>query len=670
MMSHGFENRSPRFSPILFFLCTLFFLLSCLSPLAAQTLDIQLAAVEHPAFSAQQLSLRLAQEPQNNAAALEIGRLRLGARVWEKLHLRCGEFSLSKDVVRCRRGELQQGSSALIPLEFSYQPKTQHLELTVQNASLATLPTLLPELADWHPAGQFDARINLQATQLDGTLSLKEAAFGNAAGTQAGDKISATLAIKARRDKADWAWQSSLDWQRGEWYIAPFYQNKPMRLAATGQLSPQRWTVDRATWALDGLGEVRGSLQWQPARAKEPGRLLMAEVHSAPLDLAVLGAQWLQPWLDARAGPKLNLSGQAQVSAALDTQGLQKLDVDLQNAHLETGRHQLQGLTARIPWRRDAASQADFRVTGGNLGALPIGGFAGSLAMRGSQFDLPQLAIPLLDGRLLLENLHLEHAADAWHWHLGAALEPVAMPRLTQALGWPKMEGVLSAAIPKMQYANGTLTLEGQVMVSVFDGYLALDALKLIEPFGALPRLQADIMARHLDLNMMTKTFSFGEISGYVDADVKGLVMAGVRPLAFDAVVNSTPGDYPKRISQRAVQNISSLGGAGAAAAIQRSFLQVFETFGYERIGLRCRLLNGVCLMGGIDAPADRLDEWAGRLGVPGATTHLPAQGFVLVKGGGLPALNVIGYNRRVDWEELLARLKAAVAGNGKIELR
>ena len=244
------------------------------------------------------------------------------------------------------------------------------------------------------------------------------------------------------------------------------------------------------------------------------------------------------------------------------------------------------------------------------------------------------------------------------------------MPRLTEALGWPKMEGVLSAAIPKMQYANGTLSLDGQVMVSVFDGYLALNDLKLIEPFGAMPRLQADIMARHLDLNMMTKTFSFGDITGYIDADVKGLVMAGMRPLAFDAVVNSTLGDYPKRISQRAVQNISSLGGAGAAAAIQRSFLQVFETFGYERIGLRCRLLNGVCLMGGIEAPADRLDEWAGRLGVPGSIAHLPAQGFVLVKGGGLPALNVIGYNRRVDWEELLARLKAAVAGNGKIELR
>ena len=29
-----------------------------------------------------------------------------------------------------------------------------------------------------------------------------------------------------------------------------------------------------------------------------------------------------------------------------------------------------------------------------------------------------------------------------------------------------------------------------------------------------------------------------------------------------------------------------------------------------------------------------------------------------------MPALNVIGYNRRVDWNELIARLKAVVESN------
>jgi hypothetical protein len=37
-----------------------------------------------------------------------------------------------------------------------------------------------------------------------------------------------------------------------------------------------------------------------------------------------------------------------------------------------------------------------------------------------------------------------------------------------------------------------------------------------------------------------------------------------------------------------------------------------------------------------------------------------------MVKGGGLPALNVMGYNRRVGWDELVSRLRAIAAGNSR----
>ena len=86
-----------------------------------------------------------------------------------------------------------------------------------------------------------------------------------------------------------------------------------------------------------------------------------------------------------------------------------------------------------------------------------------------------------------------------------------------------------------------------------------------------------------------------------------------------------------------------ALGGAGAAAAIQRSFLRFFEQFGYEKLGLSCALRNGVCEMGGVESAP---------------------YGFVIVKGGGIPAISVIGYNRRVDWNELNARLRRITQEN------
>jgi hypothetical protein len=269
--------------------------------------------------------------------------------------------------------------------------------------------------------------------------------------------------------------------------------------------------------------------------------------------------------------------------------------------------------------------------------------------MNGLSFDLPKTEIPVLDGKLVLENFAAHHDGDNWHWRLAGALEPVMMPVLTERLGLPRMNGVLSAAIPNIGYADGTLSLDGALVISVFDGFLSVTGLKVVDPFGKAPRLLAEVEARHLDLGMLTETFSFGDITGFIDADIKRLELVNWRPQRFDARLISSPGDYRRRISQRAVQNISSLGGAGAAAAIQRSFLSFFDTFGYNRIGLSCVLADGICHMGGVEAAP---------------------LGYVIVKGGGIPALNVIGYNRQVHWDELLSRLQAVIAGNSRPVIR
>ena len=56
-----------------------------------------------------------------------------------------------------------------------------------------------------------------------------------------------------------------------------------------------------------------------------------------------------------------------------------------------------------------------------------------------------------------------------------------------------------------------------------------------------------------------------------------------------------TPADdkTPHRISQRAVENLANVGGGGATAVLSTGFLQFFEVFAYDRIGLRCLLRDG-----------------------------------------------------------------------------
>ena len=46
-----------------------------------------------------------------------------------------------------------------------------------------------------------------------------------------------------------------------------------------------------------------------------------------------------------------------------------------------------------------------------------------------------------------------------------------------------------------------------------------------------------------------------------------------------------------------------------------------------------------------------------------GGIENVP-QGYVIVKGGGIPAITVLGYNRSVGWRELLERLQRVTEGN------
>ncbi|MEO8316509.1 MAG: hypothetical protein ABI645_17150, partial [Pseudomonadota bacterium] len=111
-------------------------------------------------------------------------------------------------------------------------------------------------------------------------------------------------------------------------------------------------------------------------------------------------------------------------------------------------------------------------------------------------------------------------------------------------------------------------------------------------------------------------------------------------------------GDKSKhRISQRAVQNLSDIGGGGGgvAAALQSGALKFFDDFGYDRIGLTCRLRNDICQMSG-----------AGPVG----------SGFYIVKGQGLPRIDIIGNNHLVDWPVFASRVGDAIRNPGNIELK
>jgi hypothetical protein len=244
-----------------------------------------------------------------------------------------------------------------------------------------------------------------------------------------------------------------------------------------------------------------------------------------------------------------------------------------------------------------------------------------------------------------MSDISAARIGGEWFWHLSAKLEPISMAHFSTSLNLPTMSGKASAEIPLVTYSGGNLTTDGSMVLNIFNGTATVTHLTMQYPLGVAPKLNADIALRNLDLGDLTRTFSFGAIEGKLDGDIEALELQNWKPVRFDAKVQSSPGQYRKKISQRAVENISALGGGGAAAAVQRSFLRFFEQFNYGKMGLSCSLRNDICQMGGIESTP---------------------QGYVIVKGSGIPAITVMGYNQTVGWSELLARIQRVTDGNSR----
>jgi hypothetical protein len=215
----------------------------------------------------------------------------------------------------------------------------------------------------------------------------------------------------------------------------------------------------------------------------------------------------------------------------------------------------------------------------------------------------------------------------------------IDMAAFSQAMGWPAFPGTLGGAIPSLRWVDDHFELDGGLSANLFGGFVDVTSLSLQQPFGPTPVLAGDIALKQLDLAAITSVFNFGSISGPLDGSIHDLRLVNWSPAAFNASLLAGEGG---RISQRAVNNLTSVGGGGIVAGLQGAVLKLFKTFGYKRIGLTCVLQGTVCHMGGLEASDG---------------------GYTIVEGSGLPRLQVIGHQTQVDWPTLVTRLQDAIHG-------
>jgi hypothetical protein len=532
-------------------------------------------------------------------------------------------------------------------VDLASDAAVQSLRLVWQQLPLVWLQPLalqaLPEgveVTSGRLAGE--ARGDLQGKAWSASLNVDDA------GLDSRDGLTAVAGLRASV-RLDWTAQAAAklsvmaDIEAGELLYRSLYV--PLlagsRLAFALQDDAQGWRLQ---------GPLRYSdpeaAEWALAWSAGPDESASWTLAARLADLSRSGPRYLDGPLGALGFAGAAFAGALQVEAAGTSESLTRLDVDAGQVTFADpqGVVVLAGLNGRLRWQAQGLAEPS------ELGwqALSLQGIAlGPAAFRGEARDgVLEASLPLsfapFGGKLSLFPLRVQpFTAEAT---FAAELADIRLAALSAQLGWPAFEGTLSGHLPAVRYQQEVFSSDGGLQIGVFGGRVQVSDLRWERPFGTAPSLSADIELDDLDLDPLTGAFGFGAISGRLDGYIRGLRMLDGAPVAFDAFLH-TDDDWKgrRRISQKAVNDIGAVGG-GVAAGLQQTVLSLFDTFGYKRIGLRCRLANNVCEMGGVEDLAN---------------------GYVLIEGAGLPRVTVNGYRRRVDWPVLLARLQAAASGGG-----
>ncbi|GAA0709141.1 hypothetical protein [Dokdonella soli] len=453
--------------------------------------------------------------------------------------------------------------------------------------------------------------------------------------------------------------QIDAEFHGGEALAGPVYvklPDTPVKATLDATRDNARWRIDAFDWNDPGTLDLHMNGEISPAQT-QPIKALVLDVRNATLGPAL--DRYARSWLASKGYGELTAGGALSGSLQFDAGGVQRFafNADRMNLRDGAGRFAFAGVDGGVDW--------DFRAdrppttlgwSSIELFKIPLGATSAKLESRQTAITLAQpLAIDVLGGQVRLEKLSLQPRSPRGERYAGSfAIAGIEMAQLSAALGWPRFGGNLSGGIPEIEFAGDTIELHGGLDLYVFDGHLGVSGLTLERPFGIAPSMGADIHFENLDLDQVTSAFSFGGMSGRLAGTIGKLRLVDWSPVAFDAWLRTSGGG---RMSYKAVDDITSIGGGGGlSASLQTMALKIFDTFGYRRLGIRCRLRDEVCTMGGIDPiPADA--------GATGSAND----GYTIVEGSGLPRIMIVGHRRRVDWPTLVRRLQEATHGQAPI---
>jgi len=479
------------------------------------------------------------------------------------------------------------------------------------------------------------------------TAHFKQVSAYNEEESIASEDVVLQTEFTALKQGAGWHWHNTSRFLAGGLYVDPVYleadSKRPVTLTATGLWQQEQREIKVDWFKLE-----------HPQTVVIQGNMILNHHAALGVELTDLSINipqlqsaapiYISPFLESSTYEGIEWGGAVDAKISISHNSVTEASVTIKNLTVDDTqkRFYIHNANAQINWSKQLVdAQASF-INWQQLKIQTIPFQPGRLDFTSfdKQISLLQAAdLSVLGGVLSINNFSFSMAdgdTDA-AVRFDGSIDTLSLEQLSKALGWTPLTGTISGDIPSVQYQDKTLSLDGELKIQVFDGEITIKNLASTGLFSNFPQLYTDIEFEYLDLDAITHQFHTGYIEGRLSGSMQNIYLENWRLVSFYAWLGTPEDDdSTHRISQKAIESIASIGGGGVSDLLSRSFLGIFSDFYYSKLGFGCYLHQGVCQLMGVEV----VDN-----------------GFYLVKGGGLPRIDVIGYNPELDWGILVNRL-------------
>lgn len=259
-------------------------------------------------------------------------------------------------------------------------------------------------------------------------------------------------------------------------------------------------------------------------------------------------------------------------------------------------------------------------LSGGQVRGMSLSPVDSRLAVRGvGARVLEPLELSVAGGGVVLEDVSVTPGLGAPNEASAAVrLEGLDLEELTRAAGLPALSGTVDGSFPRVTFRGDSLDVEGASGLELFGGRVEIGGISVQEIGSGYPRMRFSASFEDIDLLQVTRTFSFGEMTGLVEGELTDCEVVGGVPTAFEFELRTTERRGVSRtVSVKAVNNLTIIGTGGSTSVLNRGLQRFFDKYTYDRIGIHARLENDRFVLRGLEHEGDRELFVSGRFPLP-----------------------------------------------------